>query len=81
MSGIKREYHRQAIKRHYSGSLRGLAHSQLYRQRGFHGIKLGRPIVAAASLPPSARRSNKDAVFGRNAVTQAIEPFDHCLPA
>jgi hypothetical protein len=34
-------YHQQTIKRHYSGGLRGLSHSQLYRQRGLYGIKLG----------------------------------------
>ena len=32
----KREYHQQAIKRHYRGELRGLA------QRGLRGVKLGR---------------------------------------
>jgi hypothetical protein len=37
----QRGYHQRAIKRHYSGVLRGLAHARLYRQRGFHGIKLG----------------------------------------
>jgi hypothetical protein len=37
----KRGYHQQAVKRHYGGELRGLSHSQLYRQRGLHGIKLG----------------------------------------
>jgi hypothetical protein len=37
----RRQYHKQSIKRHYGGELRGLAHAQLYRQRGFHGIKLG----------------------------------------
>ena len=33
MSGKKRGYHQQAVKRHYGGGLRGLSHSQLYRQR------------------------------------------------
>ena len=37
----KRGYHQQAIKRHYGGELRGLAHAQLYRQRGLFGVKLG----------------------------------------
>ena len=27
----KHGYHNQAIKRHYGGELRGLSHSQLYR--------------------------------------------------
>jgi hypothetical protein len=29
----QRGYHNQAVKRHYGGELRGLSHSQLYRQR------------------------------------------------
>jgi hypothetical protein len=37
----ERGYHTQSIKRHYGGALRGLAHSQLYRQRGLFGVKLG----------------------------------------
>jgi hypothetical protein len=37
----KRGYHNQAIKRHYGGVLRGLAHSQLFSQRGLRGTKLG----------------------------------------
>ena len=37
----EREYHKRVVRRHYSGVLRGLAHAQLYRQRGLHGIKLG----------------------------------------
>jgi hypothetical protein len=41
MSGKKRDYHQQAIKRHYGGELRGLSHEQLVRQRGLRGIKLG----------------------------------------
>ena len=31
----------RAIKRHYGGELRGLAHEQLNRQRGFLGTTLG----------------------------------------
>ena len=37
----KRGYHQQTVKHHYGGELRGLSHSQLFRQRGLHGIKLG----------------------------------------
>jgi hypothetical protein len=36
-----RHYYKRAIKRHYGGKLRGLAHEQLYRQRGFPGTTLG----------------------------------------
>jgi hypothetical protein len=41
MSDKNRGYHQQSVKRHYSGALRGLAHNQLYRQRGLWGVKLG----------------------------------------
>jgi hypothetical protein len=37
----RRQYHQRPVKRHYGGELRGLAHNQLFSQRGFHGIKLG----------------------------------------
>jgi hypothetical protein len=37
----QRGYHTQAIKRHYGGTLRGLAHTQLFKQRGLFGVKLG----------------------------------------
>jgi hypothetical protein len=37
----KRGYHQQTIKRHFGGELRGLSHTQLYRQRGLWGVKLG----------------------------------------
>ena len=37
----RRQYHRRAIKRHYGGELRGLAHAQLFRQRGLRGTTLG----------------------------------------
>jgi hypothetical protein len=35
------QYHKQVLRRHYGGGLRGLSHSQLYRQRGLWGVKLG----------------------------------------
>ena len=41
MDDKKRGYHNRAVKRHFGGGLRGLGHSQLFRQRGLHGIKLG----------------------------------------
>jgi hypothetical protein len=37
----RRQYHQRTVKRHYGGELAGLAHSQLFSQRGFRGIKLG----------------------------------------
>jgi hypothetical protein len=56
----KRGYHQQTIKRHYGGQLRGLSHSQLYRQRGLWGVKLGPANRGRrASIPPSVRRSKR----------------------
>jgi hypothetical protein len=37
----RRQYHRRAVKRHCGGELRGLAHAQLFRQRGLLGTTLG----------------------------------------
>jgi hypothetical protein len=40
--GKKRDqYYKRVIKRHYGGELRGLAHAQLFRQRGLRGTTLG----------------------------------------
>jgi len=36
-----RQYHHRSIKRHYGGKLAGLAHSQLFSQRGLRGTTLG----------------------------------------
>jgi hypothetical protein len=55
----RRRYHQRTVKRHYGGELRGLAHSQLFSQRGFRGIKLGPANRGRRLAPPSARRSNK----------------------
>jgi hypothetical protein len=41
MSVKRRRYYQRAIKRHYNGGLRGLAHSQVFRQRGLRGTTLG----------------------------------------
>jgi hypothetical protein len=41
MDGKKRGYHQQTVKQHYTGALRGLAHSQLFSQRGLRGTTLG----------------------------------------
>jgi hypothetical protein len=37
----RRQYYRRAIKRHYRGELAGLAHSQLFSQRGLRSTTLG----------------------------------------
>jgi len=37
----RRQYHQRTVKRHYCGELRGLAHSQLFQQRGLRGTTLG----------------------------------------
>jgi hypothetical protein len=51
----KRGYHKQAVKRHYGGELRG-SHSQLYRQRGLWGVKLG-PANRGRRLDAAERRA------------------------
>jgi hypothetical protein len=35
-------YYKRAIRRHYGGELRGLAHAQLFRQRGLR-VTYARP--------------------------------------
>ena len=52
----QREHHKQSVKRHYGGVLRGLAHNQLFRQRGFHGIKLG-PASRGRRLDAAERQA------------------------
>jgi hypothetical protein len=37
----RRQYYKRAVKRHYGGELAGLAHNQLFSQRGFRGSKFG----------------------------------------
>jgi hypothetical protein len=37
----RRQYYKRMVKRHYGGELRGLAHSQLFSQRGLRGTTLG----------------------------------------
>jgi hypothetical protein len=45
------------IKRHYGGGeLRGLSHSQLYRQRGLWGVKLG-PASRGRRLDAAERQA------------------------
>jgi hypothetical protein len=36
-----RRYYQRTVKPHYGGELRGLAHSQLFSQRGLRGTTLG----------------------------------------
>jgi hypothetical protein len=56
----RRQYYKRTVKRHYGGELAGLAHSQLFSQRGLRGTTLG-PANRGRRLdgPPSARRSNR----------------------
>ena len=35
------EYYKRTVKHHYGGELCGLAHAQLFRQRGLRGVMLG----------------------------------------
>jgi len=58
MGGKNRGYHEQAIKRHFSGELRGLAHNQLFQQRGLRGATLG----------PANRGRRLDAVVDQKVV-------------
>jgi hypothetical protein len=37
----RRQYYQRTVKRHYGGELRGLAHNQLFAQRGLRGTMLG----------------------------------------
>ena len=37
----RRQYYQRTVKRHYGGELRGLAHNQLFSQRGLRGTTLG----------------------------------------
>jgi hypothetical protein len=32
----RRQYYKRPVKRHYGGELRGLAHNQLFQQRGLY---------------------------------------------
>jgi hypothetical protein len=52
----RREYHQQAVKRHYGGELRGLAHSQLFSQRGLRGAKFG-PANRGCRLDAAERQA------------------------
>jgi hypothetical protein len=58
---MRSAYHKQAIKRSYGGQLRGLSHSQLTRQRGLRGTKLG-----------AANRGRRLDVAERQAVEQKM---------
>jgi hypothetical protein len=48
MSRKNRGYHNQAIKRYYGGGLRGLAHTQLFRQRGLRPEWMACAVFSAA---------------------------------
>jgi hypothetical protein len=37
----RRQYYKRTVKLHYGGELRGLAHNQLFQQRGLRGTTLG----------------------------------------
>jgi hypothetical protein len=51
-------YHKQVVKRHYGGELRGLAHNQLFRQRGLFGVKLG-PANRGRRLDAAERQASQ----------------------
>jgi hypothetical protein len=49
----RRQYYQRPVKRHYGGVLRGLAHNQLFSQRGLRGTTLG-PANRGRRLDPVA---------------------------
>ena len=54
----RRQYYQRTVKRHYGGELRGLAHNQLFSQRGLRGTTLGpanRGRRLDAAEPPGER--------------------------
>ena len=52
----RRQYHQRPVKRHYGGELRGLAHNQLFAQRGLRGTTLG-PANRGRRLGAAERRA------------------------
>jgi hypothetical protein len=41
----RRQYYQRTVKRHYGGELRGLAHRQLFRQRGQEVVAALKPLA------------------------------------
>jgi hypothetical protein len=64
----RRQYYKRAVKRHYGGELRGLAHNQLFAQRGLRGITLG-PANRGRRLDAAGASADNSAVdfFARQA--------------
>ena len=81
MSGKKRGYHHQAVKRHYGGALRRLSHSQLFRQRGLWGVKLG-PANRGRRLDAGERQAiePKNAGWGAALLLSAVDLCRKCCP-
>jgi hypothetical protein len=58
----RRQYYQRPVKRHYGGELCGLAHSQLFSQRGLRGTTLG-----------PANRGRRLAAVERQAIEQKMK--------
>ena len=71
MSEKSRGYHNQAVKRHFGGELCGLAHSQLYRQRGLSGVKLG-PANHGRRLDAAERQAIEQKMRDEGRLWEAI---------
>ena len=52
----RRQYYKRTIKRHYGGELAGLAHNQLFSQRGLRGTTLG-PATSGRRLNAAERQA------------------------
>jgi len=66
----RRRYHQRTIKRHYGGELRGLAHNQLFSQRGLRGTTLG-PANRGRCLGATERQGDQTKNAGRGAAVTA----------
>ena len=67
----RRKFHERSIKRHYGGELAGLAHSQLFSQRGFRGIKLG-PANCGRRLDAAERQAIEQKMRDEGRLWEAI---------
>ena len=67
----RRQYYKRSIKRHYGGELAGLAHDQLFQQRGLRGTTLG-PANRGRRLPDKTP-------FSLIAATAALNRRPSCL--
>ena len=60
----RRRYYQRSIERHYGGELAGLAHNQLFSQRGLRGTTLG-PANRGRRLDAAERQAIEQKNAGR----------------